>query len=102
LNFFEFNERYSPNYMVPAVDRAARILLMLSSNSGGRTLAEIASVTGWHKSSIHKILMTLAHYGFLDRDAATKRYTLGIALVSCGQSVLSNLPVNNKGETLSK
>ena len=81
-------------YMVPAVDRAARILIMLSTNTQGMSLAEIAAATGWHKSSIHKILVTLEHHGFLDRDEATKRYSLGIELVKCGQSVLNNLHVS--------
>lgn len=82
-------------YVVPAVDRAARIMLMMSTNTRGMSLAEIAAATGWHKSSIHKILLTLNHHGFLDRDEATKRYALGIALVRCGQSVLSDLHINH-------
>jgi DNA-binding IclR family transcriptional regulator len=88
--------------MVPAVDRAARIMLMLSTDTRGMTLAEIASETGWHKSSIHKILATLGHHGFLDRDEATKRYSLGIALVRCGQSVLNNLHINHSAKPFLK
>jgi IclR family KDG regulon transcriptional repressor len=76
-------------YIVPAVDRAVRILLMLSAAEQGMTLAEIASATGWHKSSIHKILLTLGRHGFLDREESTKRYALGIELFRCGQSVLN-------------
>jgi IclR family transcriptional regulator, KDG regulon repressor len=89
-------------YMVPAVDRAVRILSMLSNGNQGMTLAEIASATGWHKSSIHKILVTLDHHGFLDRNEATKRYTLGIELMRCGQSVLNNLHFNHSARSLLK
>ncbi len=81
-------------YTVPAVDRAARILLMLATETRELSLAEVASATGWHKSSVHKILMTLSQHGFLERDEATKRYSLGIALLRCGQSVLNRLPIN--------
>jgi DNA-binding IclR family transcriptional regulator len=90
----DFSSREDDTYLVPAVDRAARILLILASGAQELTLAEIASATGWHKSSVHKILMTLSRHGFLDRDEATKRYSLGIALVRCGQAVFSNLQVN--------
>jgi DNA-binding IclR family transcriptional regulator len=88
--------------MVPAVDRAAKILLMLSTNQQGMRLAEIAAATGWHKSSIHKILLTLGHHGFLDRNETTKRYSPGIALVRCGQSALKNLHVNELAKSLLK
>jgi IclR family transcriptional regulator, KDG regulon repressor len=89
-------------YMVPAVDRAARILLMLSTNPQGMTLAEIVAATGWHKSSIHKILLTLGHHGFLDRNETTKSYSPGIALVRCGQSALKNLHINELAKSLLK
>jgi IclR family transcriptional regulator, KDG regulon repressor len=88
--------------MVPAVDRAVRILSMLSTGSQGMTLAEIASETGWHKSSIHKILMTLDHHGFLERDKETKRYALGVELVRCGQSLLNNLHFNHSARSFLK
>lgn len=89
-------------YMVPAVDRAVGILLMLSTNSREMTLAEIAAKTGWHKSSVHKILVTLEHHGFLDRNEATKRYALGIELAKCGQCVLNNLHINQSAKLILK
>jgi IclR family transcriptional regulator, KDG regulon repressor len=89
-------------YNVPAVDRAARIMLLLGSEAREMTLAEVAAATGWHKSSVHKILVTLQHHGFLDRNETTKRYSLGFALVRCGQSVLNNLHINHSAKTLLK
>lgn len=81
-------------YMVPAVDRAVQIMLLLANGSKGMTLAEIAEATGWHKSSIHKILLTLCHHGFLERDEGDKSYALGIELVRCSKFVLKNLNIN--------
>jgi IclR family transcriptional regulator, KDG regulon repressor len=89
-------------YTVPAVDRAARIMLMLAGGTRGMTLAEIAAATGWHKSSIHKILVTLGSHGFLDREEETKRYALGIGLLKCTQSVLSNLHINQSAKLFLK
>jgi len=85
--------------MVPAVERAIHILLMLSASARGMNLSEIASATGWHKSSVHKILMTMGHFGFLDRDEATKRYVLGIELVRCGRTVLNNLQIHQSAKS---
>ena len=80
-------------YVVPAVDRAARILKLLRTNEHGMTIAEVSEATGWHKSSVHKLLVTLSHHGLLERDEATKQYSLGIDLIDYGQFVLKKLDV---------
>jgi IclR family transcriptional regulator, KDG regulon repressor len=80
-------------YLVPAVDRAIQILALIKANGYEMSLAEIAKATGWHKSSIQKLLITLHHHGVLERDVNTKRYTLGIALAEYGRVALSNLDI---------
>jgi IclR family KDG regulon transcriptional repressor len=57
------------------------------------TLMEIAKATGWHKSSIHKLLVTLKHHGVLERDPSTKRYYLGISLAEYGRIALDKLDI---------
>ncbi len=80
-------------YLVPAVDRAVHILELLKSNKDEMTLAEITKATGWHKSSIQKLLVTLSHHGVLERDETTKRYSLGISLAEYGRIALNNLDI---------
>ena len=80
-------------YIVPAVDRAARILSLLKTESREMNIAEIADATGWHKSSVHKLLVTLEYHGLLDRDPVTKRYSLGVALSEYGRIALNGLDV---------
>lgn len=82
-----------PAYLVPAVDRAFRILDLLKTEGREMTLMEIAKATGWHKSSIHKLLVTLKHHGVLERDASTKRYYLGISLAEYGRIALDKLDI---------
>ena len=89
-------------YNVPAVDRAARIMLLLGTGAREMTIAEVAAATGWNKSSVHKILVTLNHHEFLERDETTKKYSLGFALVRCGQAVLNNLPINRSAKPFLK
>ncbi len=86
-------EAYLRAYIVPAVDRAARILSMLRTEGREMTIAEISDATGWHKSSVHKLLVTLNYHGLLDRDSTTKRYSLGVALSEYGRIALSGLDV---------
>jgi DNA-binding IclR family transcriptional regulator len=86
-------------YIVPAVDRAVRILSLLKTEGREMTIAEIADATGWHKSSVHKLLVTLAHHGLLDRDETTKRYSLGFALAGYGRIALNNLDIRHAAKT---
>jgi len=72
--------KYKPSYIVPAVDRAIQILLLLKNEGRDMTIAEISEATGWARSSIHKLLLTLNYHALLDRDSKTKRYSLGSEL----------------------
>jgi DNA-binding IclR family transcriptional regulator len=71
---------------VPAVDRAAGILLALGNGGRDATLTELARDLGMHKSTAHNILETLARHGFVSRDGATRRYRLGPALPALGHA----------------
>lgn len=82
-----------PVYLVPAVDKALDILALLRTEAHEMTLAEIAKATGWHKSSVQRVLTTLSYHGFLHRDEGTKRYSLGIALAEYGRIALNNLDI---------
>lgn len=82
-----------PVYLVPAVDKAVEILALLRTEGCEMSLAEIAKATGWHKSSVQRVLTTLAYHGFLHRDEATKRFSLGIALAEYGRIALNNLDI---------
>jgi DNA-binding IclR family transcriptional regulator len=64
-------------YIVPAVDRAVRLLLLLKNEGSAKTIPEISDATGWSRSSIYKLLFTLHYHGLVDRDSNTKRYSLG-------------------------
>lgn len=80
-------------YLVPAVDRALSILALLRSEGRELSIAEIAKATGWHKSSVHRLLATLNHHGFIARDEMTKRYSLGITLAEYGRVALNNIDI---------
>lgn len=80
-------------YLVPAVDKALGILALLKSERRDMSLAEIAKATGWHKSSVQRVLSTLCYHRFLRRDESGKKYSLGIALAEYGQAALNSLDI---------
>src|SRR2546430_13615681 len=61
---------------VPAVDRAAGILLALGNGQADASLSDLARRLRIHKSTAHGILATLARHRFVDRDPETRRYRL--------------------------
>jgi DNA-binding IclR family transcriptional regulator len=97
-----FRESQKRPYIVPAVDRAVRILSLLRSEGREMTIAEIGELTGWHKSSVHKLLVTLHYHGLLDRDPATKRYSLGVALYEYGRTAVQGLDVRRAAKPFLK
>ncbi len=89
------SEPYKRDYIVPAVDRAIRILSLLKNERQEMTVAEISEATGWHKSSTYKLLSTLDHHGLVARDHLTKRYSLGLALMEYGRAVLNGFDIQH-------
>lgn len=83
----------APAYLVPAVDRALRILELLREEGREMGVVEVATATGWHKSTVQKILVTLNHHGVVERNPQTRRYSLGMALAEFGRAVLNQFDI---------
>jgi DNA-binding IclR family transcriptional regulator len=77
---------------VPAVGQASKILLALARHQTGKmTLTEICRTVGIHNSKGYSILNTLQKFSLVQRDPASKAYSLGLGLVFLSQKVLDNL-----------
>ncbi len=71
--------------LVPAVDSACRILnALVQAPPPGLTLTELAHDVGISKSTAHGLLATLRANGFVQREAGSRGYQLGGALVTLG------------------
>lgn len=77
--------------LVPAVDRTARILLAFKSGQEELGVSDLSKALGINKSTVHKIVLTLCHHGFLERNEDAKRYRLGPVLFELGNIVLDGI-----------
>jgi len=68
-----------------------QILSAFDSEHGDRGVSEIAQVTGLHKATTHRIMMTLLNGGFLERAEDGERFRLGIRVVELGLGALRGL-----------
>lgn len=75
-----------------SVDRAVDVLLHLHGAGEPRGASEVARALGAPKSTVHRLLATLAGRGLLERDDAG-RYRPGFRLLALGLGVLEREPV---------
>ena len=73
---------------IQSIERAAAILRLLSGRSRRLGVAELAGELGLPKATVHGILRTLQHVGFVEQDAESGKYQLGAALLHMGSSYL--------------
>jgi IclR family KDG regulon transcriptional repressor len=86
-------EKDPESYNVRAVERAMQILSAFDSEHADRGISEVAQVTGLHKATTHRIMMTLLNGDFLERTADGERFRLGLRLVELGLGALRRLDV---------
>jgi len=73
---------------IQSIERAAAILRLLSGRSRRLGVGELAGELGLPKGTVHGILRTLQHVGFVEQDAESGKYQLGAALLHMGSSYL--------------
>ncbi|HBY92670.1 MAG: IclR family transcriptional regulator [Ardenticatenaceae bacterium] len=70
--------------LVPAVDRALRILSAFENGQAEYGVSELSRTLGLNKSTVHNILNTLCHHNLLQQNRTTLKYRLGPRLVQLG------------------
>nr|BFF04030.1 IclR family transcriptional regulator [Streptoalloteichus tenebrarius] len=73
---------------IQSIERAAAILRLLASGARKMGVAELATALGLPKGTVHGILRTLQHVGFVEQSQDTGKYQLGAALFHIGSSYL--------------
>ena len=76
-----------PANRLASVSNAARLLRSFTASTPTWGVTELARAAGQSKSSVHRILSTLADEGLLERDPVSGRYRLGLAMVELAAAV---------------
>ena len=79
------------NYTVPAIDRAIRVLELLSTSAQGMSLAQLAVQTKVPKSTMFRILYTLQQNFIIVEDRDRRLFTLGMKLLDWGNAALAKI-----------
>lgn len=73
---------------IQSIERAAAILRLLSGRTRRMGVVELAGELGLPKGTVHGLLRTLQHVGFIEQDIESGKYQLGAALLHMGSSYL--------------
>lgn len=79
--------------LVPAVESAVRILMLLSELGRPARLTDISKALSLNPSTCLNILRTLASFDFVSADQSTKSYTLGFGIGKLTSSALTKAQI---------
>lgn len=83
-------EKTRTRYNIRVVDRTICLLKLLSDGKP-RTLTEITQETSLSSSSVFRILATLSSHNFIQKDAITGKYKLGLSCLEMAGSFLKSV-----------
>ncbi|MBB2191836.1 IclR family transcriptional regulator [Gluconacetobacter azotocaptans] len=63
--------------LIQSIERSAAILEIIAQEGGSARLQHIAALSGLEKTTVHNILQTLDHLGYVQRRQGDMRYHLG-------------------------
>ncbi len=82
-------------YQAPIVKKAFIILDAISKSTQGLRISEIASKLDISKSTVHGITAALEEQGAIVRDSVSKRYTIGLTLMTLGKAAYERIDFKN-------
>ena len=85
----------SSPYRIQVLDRALLILDALANLHGDASLAELVDAVNVHKSTVHRLLMSLEKHRMVDRDGRTGRYRLGMRLFQLGTLAVAHINIRH-------
>ncbi len=79
--------------IVQSVERALSIMELLSEHNEGLGITEIGEKTDLHKSTVHRLLATLIHKGFVEQSEVTNNYRNSLRIYEIGSRRVANLDI---------
>jgi DNA-binding IclR family transcriptional regulator len=73
---------------VQSVERVLNIIEVMAEEGAPVTVTELAERVGLKISTVHRLLTTLSHRGYIDQDPKNNKYRLGMKLLEVGNAVL--------------
>ncbi|WP_110929269.1 IclR family transcriptional regulator [Bacillus massiliglaciei] len=89
-------------YLLSSVKNALRVLQSFSIDNPEKKVTELAKDLKLGKSTVSRLLATLASEGFVTKDSETQRYRLGLSILNLNTIITSHLEVTRESALILK
>ncbi|MBA4493555.1 IclR family transcriptional regulator [Paenactinomyces guangxiensis] len=87
-------------YLLSSVKNALRLLRTFTMDEPEKKVTELAVSLGLGKSTVSRLLATLASEGFVIKDPETQKYRLGLSILHLNTVLTSNLEINRESDPI--
>jgi IclR family KDG regulon transcriptional repressor len=84
------------DYLLSSVKNSLRLLNSFSLDEPEKKVTDLAKTLGLGKSTVSRLLATLASEGFVMKDQETQKYRLGLSILNLNTIVSSNLEIGRE------
>ena len=85
-------------YLVPGLERGLQLLLAFGEQHRDLTFAELHRLVDMPKATAYRVVQTLEFMGFLERNARTNTFSLGMNVLRLGFEYIASLDVAQVGQ----
>ena len=82
---------HKPGNLVQTIERVSTIFDVMAQSAQGISLKELSAKVGLPKGTTHRLLSSLAYFGYVRQVSENKNYQLGFKLVELGNRLLDQL-----------
>jgi IclR family transcriptional regulator, KDG regulon repressor len=93
LWYHRFMNSKSSQMTIQSLEKGLILLELIEESQNPMTLQDLWKKLGWNKATIYRMLNTFQMRGYLQRDPATKGYSLGLKIFSMYNSLLNNFNI---------
>lgn len=84
--------------IVQSVDRALQIVQLVSRSHEGCGVTQLAQQLGVNKSTVFRLLATLAKHDFIEQDPESERYKLGYKYLELSSKLLDSIDLRHEAK----
>ncbi|WP_180863906.1 IclR family transcriptional regulator [Klebsiella pneumoniae] len=85
-------------YLVPGLERGLQLLLAFGEQHRDLTFAELHRLVDMPEATAYRVVQTLEYMGFLERNARTNTFSLGMNVLRLGFEYIASLDVAQVGQ----
>ena len=82
-----------PNYPIKVLDKSLFVLETLHKQGSAMSMTEISEKLRIYPSTIHRILDTLRHWGYVEQDPNTQKYRIGLKILELGMTKFHQMDI---------